>query len=162
MLYGTIRSKFSIKICVKYRKPFFDSCIWTFYSDLKHNSHKKNNLLLSLKHIKSQMSYRTEKEYNNSKLNFVVVFLWMYKCYIKEKIPWIGTNYKHYFRIEITLFTITFFEWLQKKKKKQTGRMSYGTCRMGHFVWVRSLLILLHETNIKSFLEEKWTVWASF
>ena len=156
MSYKTIRSKLSIKISVKYR-TFFDSYIWNFYSDLKHDSYKeKNNLLLFLKHIKGQMSYGTEKRHNNSKLNFLVVFLWMYKCYIHEKIPWIGTNYKHYFRIEITLFTITFFEWLQ------LSRMSYGTCRTGHFVWVRNSLILLHKTNIKSFLKERWTVWASF
>ena len=26
--------------------------------------------------------------------NLKVVFLWMYKCYIQEKIPWIEANYK--------------------------------------------------------------------
>ena len=89
---------------------------------------KKKNNLLALKRIKSQLSYETEKRHNNSKLNFLVVFLWIYKCYIQEKIPWIGTKYKPYFRIEITLFTITFFKWLQKKCK-------LVECRTGHVVW---------------------------
>ena len=42
-------------------------------------------------------------------------------------------------------------------KKIQTSRMSYGTCRTRHFLWVRNSLILLHKTNIKSFLKERWT-----
>ena len=156
MSYKTIRSKLSIKISVKYR-TFFDSYIWNFYSDLKHDSYKeKNNLLLFLKHIKGQMSYGTEKRHNNSKLNFLVVFLWMYKRYIQEKIPWIGT--KHYFRIEMTLFAITFFEWLQKKCK-------LVECCMGHIVQdtmsVRNSLILLHKTNIKSkIIFERWTAYG--
>ena len=32
---------------------FFDSYIWTFNSDLKQQSLRKNNLLFSLMHIKS-------------------------------------------------------------------------------------------------------------
>ena len=35
------KSIFYQNICVKYRRTFFDSYIWTFYSDLKHNSHKE-------------------------------------------------------------------------------------------------------------------------
>ena len=37
---GQDNQKFSIKI-EHYRRTFFDSYIWTFYSDLKHNSHKE-------------------------------------------------------------------------------------------------------------------------
>ena len=34
-------NQFSIKICLKHRRTFFDTYIWTFYSDLKHNNHKE-------------------------------------------------------------------------------------------------------------------------
>ena len=126
MSYERIRSKFSIKI-YKYIALLN---IWSFYSDLKHNSHKeKNNLLLSLKNIKT-MSYGIEKRHNNSKLNLQVVFLRLYKCYcIYKKIPWIGTNYKHCFRIEITLFTISYLLRVTPKKK-----FKLVECRTGHVV----------------------------
>ena len=81
---------------------------------------KKNNLLLSLK--VSQTGHKKDK----SKLNFLVVFFWIYKRYMQRKIPWIEANYKHCFRIEIALFTIAFFEWLQRNM--QTSRILYGTC----------------------------------
>ena len=31
-------------IWVIYTRTFFDSYIWTFYSDLKHNNHKEKNI----------------------------------------------------------------------------------------------------------------------
>ena len=44
-----------------------------------------------------------------------------------------GTNYKHYFRVEITLFNL-LLPFSSDCKKMQTSRMSYKTCRIGHFV----------------------------
>ena len=77
MSYGTIRSKFSIKIYVSNIEEHFLIVIFGTSIVTKNITviKKKNNLLLSLKHIKSQMLYGTEKRHNNSKLNFLVVFL---------------------------------------------------------------------------------------
>ena len=81
---GTIRCKFCNKICVKYRRTFFDSYILTFCSDLKHNSYKeRKNLLLSTLKAKCHTG---QKKDNNSNLNFLVAFLRIYKCYIQEQI----------------------------------------------------------------------------
>ena len=140
MSYGTIRSKFSIKIYVSNIEEHFLIVIFGTSIVTKNITviKKKNNLLLSLKHIKSQMLYGTEKRHNNSKLNFLVVFLWIYKCYIQEKIMWIEANYKHYFRMEITLFTMTFFLVTAKKCKLtecHTGHVVRGTLSKLEIHW---------------------------
>ena len=77
MSYGTIRSKFSIKIYVSNIEEHFLIVIFGTSIVAKNITviKKKNNLLLFLKHIKSQMLYGKEKRHNNSKLNFLVVFL---------------------------------------------------------------------------------------
>ena len=49
----------------------------------------------------------------------------MYESYIQEKITLIEADNKRYFRIEITLFTFTFFLVTAKKCK-------LVECRMGH------------------------------
>ena len=64
-------------------------------------------------------------------------------------------NYKHYFRKEITLFTITFILVPAKRKKKmQIIRMLYRTCCTEQFVQVINSLILLHKFYIKLFLKK--------
>ena len=100
--------KISIKICVRYRRTFIDSyIIWTSYSDLKHNSHKGKNPLLSLKHINSYINVAWDiKKTQKFKVKLLGCFPLNYKCYIQEKIPWIEANYEHYFRIKIVLLTI--------------------------------------------------------
>ena len=75
------------------------------------------------------MLHGTEKGHNSSKLNFLVAFLWMYECYIQEKIPWIEANYEHYFSIEILYLLLPSSS--NCKKKMQTSGM-------GQFVWVRN------------------------